>query len=237
MRIRTAQHRAGRSALEVWREQRRQTLRREWRVWTTLLLAIVGLAAGLPFTHGYGELFMAAGLGSLLTMLYVGWELGGDIHSLTWRWGQFGEEETEDALKALDHRWRVIHDLPRGRRNWDHVVVGPAGVFLLETKNYRAAAVVKNDRLAFGRTTSFKGGDFAREAKALYWALDARQRTIVTPVVVIWGEFEQDLVKDDRVVYVSGASLGAWLESLPPKLPPSRVAELADAVERLRPSS
>jgi hypothetical protein len=195
---------------------------------------VVGLAVGLPFAHGIAQLFMAAALGSLLTMLYVGWELGGDVHSLTWRWGQFGEQETEDTLRTLDDRWQVIHDLPRERGNWDHVVVGPAGVFLLETKSYRAAGFVKADRLHFGRTSSFKGRDFARAAKALYWALDARQRSFITPIVVIWGEFAQRHVEENGVFYIAGDSLAEWLQRQEPKLSPSRVEDLAAAIEHLR---
>jgi hypothetical protein len=143
---------AGESALRIWKKHRTDTVRREWRIWAGLVAFIVALGAAVSFTHGWSQLMFAAFLGAMVMLLVVAWEIGGDVHSLSWRWGQFGEQDTEDALKALDARWRVIHDVPRARGNWDHVIVGPGGVFMLETKAYRAAALVKDDRLYLGRT-------------------------------------------------------------------------------------
>src|SRR3954469_7890314 len=53
------------------------------------------------------------------------------------RRGRDGERRTEKALNRLERDgWRTWHDLAKGERaNVDHVVAGPAGVFLLETKN------------------------------------------------------------------------------------------------------
>ena len=166
-------------------------------------------------------------------LLIIVWEIGGDVHSLTWLWGQVGEQQTEDALRDLDERWKTIHDLPRTWGNWDHVVVGPAGIFLLETKAYRARAVVKDDGLHLGRTV-FNGRTFRGAAKSLYEALPDGRKSFVQPVVVIWGEFAEDRQQDNGVIYLSGRSLAAWISSQPGKLSISRVAELADAVEGLR---
>jgi hypothetical protein len=77
---------------------------------------------------------MAVALGSLLTALYVGWEVGGDVRSLTWIWGQLGEQQTEDVLGRLEHDgWRVVHDIPREHGNYDHIAIGPPGLFLLDS--------------------------------------------------------------------------------------------------------
>ena len=55
----------------------------------------------------------------------------------TWHIGAEGEEAVIRALEHLDSSFRVFHDivLPGERQNIDHVVVGPAGTFVLETKN------------------------------------------------------------------------------------------------------
>lgn len=55
----------------------------------------------------------------------------------TWRIGAEGEEAVTRALQKLDSSFRVFHDivLPGERQNIDHVVVGPAGTFVIETKN------------------------------------------------------------------------------------------------------
>jgi hypothetical protein len=233
MIARSRRHRAGESALREWKTQRRRVFRREWRIYTGLAGFIVGMVVVLPFIHGLVQLVLAGCLGATLMMLVVAWEVGGDVHSLSWRWGQFGEQETEDALKALDDRWRVLHDLPRERGNWDHVVVGPGGVFMLETKDYRAPAIVKDDKLHLGRFV-LNGGTLRFSAKSLSEALQNSTSPWVQPVVVIWGEFAQQLHEENGIVYLSGSRLAEWIDEQPAKLSVSRVEELAASVEQLR---
>jgi hypothetical protein len=51
--------------------------------------------------------------------------------------GATGEEHVGAILDALAPQgWRVLHDVDTGRGNIDHVVVGPTGVFTVETKSY-----------------------------------------------------------------------------------------------------
>jgi hypothetical protein len=55
-----------------------------------------------------------------------------------WKIGAEGERKTEHALAPLDRsRWVVRHDVANHRGNYDHVLVGRAGVFMLDTKNDR----------------------------------------------------------------------------------------------------
>lgn len=56
--------------------------------------------------------------------------------------GWFGERMTAEELEPLgQHGWRVFHDVPaeNGKQefNIDHVVIGPGGVFSIETKMRR----------------------------------------------------------------------------------------------------
>ncbi|HXG53137.1 MAG TPA: nuclease-related domain-containing protein [candidate division Zixibacteria bacterium] len=55
-----------------------------------------------------------------------------------WSAGQRGELAVVVALKTLPQGYVLLNDLvlPDGRGNIDHVVVGPNGVFAVETKNY-----------------------------------------------------------------------------------------------------
>src|SRR5205823_4103462 len=51
--------------------------------------------------------------------------------------GAQGEEHVGALLDALGERgWRVIHDASFGHGNVDHIVVGPPGVFTIETKSH-----------------------------------------------------------------------------------------------------
>lgn len=48
--------------------------------------------------------------------------------------GAGGEEHVGSILSLLGEEWSVIHDARIGAGNIDHIVVGPGGVFAIETK-------------------------------------------------------------------------------------------------------
>jgi hypothetical protein len=51
--------------------------------------------------------------------------------------GATAEEHVGGLLETLPpSEWRVIHDASLGRGNIDHILVGPAGVFTVETKSH-----------------------------------------------------------------------------------------------------
>lgn len=70
-----------------------------------------------------------------------------------WRIGADGEEAVGAQLEKLvrkDPRWRVLHAVPVGDRgsDIDHLVIGPAGVFTINTKHHPGAKIwVGKDQL------------------------------------------------------------------------------------------
>ena len=63
-----------------------------------------------------------------------------------WRLGADGEEKVADQFDRVvkkDPRWQFIHSIPVGSRgsDIDHVVVGPGGVFTVNTKNHPNAKI------------------------------------------------------------------------------------------------
>jgi hypothetical protein len=51
--------------------------------------------------------------------------------------GAVGEEQVGRLLEGLGERgWRVVHDASFGRGNVDHILIGPGGVFTVETKSH-----------------------------------------------------------------------------------------------------
>ncbi len=92
------------------------------------LLAIVFRLPDRSFAWGFG---VGCGLGAVMVVVsmppaYIG----------RWRQGADGERATARALRTLTKcGWRLVHDIQTERGNLDHVLVGPAGVFLLEMKN------------------------------------------------------------------------------------------------------
>jgi hypothetical protein len=54
----------------------------------------------------------------------------------SWSQGAEGEEAVGDILDGLAPAgWHVIHDVAFGRGNIDHILVGPGGIFTIETKS------------------------------------------------------------------------------------------------------
>jgi hypothetical protein len=59
---------------------------------------------------------------------------------LAWRRGAAGERRTARLLAPLERQgWVVLHDLavPGSRAILDHLVIGPGGVFVIDSKQYR----------------------------------------------------------------------------------------------------
>lgn len=70
--------------------------------------------------------------------------------TIAWLTGAEGEELTGKFLRPLEKQgFRVIDDrlIPHSRANIDHIVVGPPGVFTIETKNYAGRVRIRDDEV------------------------------------------------------------------------------------------
>jgi hypothetical protein len=226
---------AGRSALRKFRESRRQVLRENWRDWLIVIVFVAACVVAAVFlVHRAAGLIFAGLAGAGIAAALFGWLLGGNVTSLPWLWGAMGERQTAEALEGLDTSWRCEHDVPREHGNWDHVLVGPPGVFLLDSKHPMTRAVVEGDAFVAGRSSP--GARFRGAAAGLREALASHvaRPLWVQAVVVIWGEFPQRRVEDDRVVYLHGSELLPWLRAQPGPLSVEECDALVDAVRQIR---
>ncbi len=60
--------------------------------------------------------------------------------------GEAGERLVSQALETLDDTYYIVHDAQIPRANIDHVVLGPNGIFVLETKHYSGLIHCQGDR-------------------------------------------------------------------------------------------
>ncbi len=92
---------------------------------TALLLFFLGMATTSPLFYYIALMFLIVAASAFFS--------GGG----TWSIGAEGEETVAKHLSLLSHPYRIIHDvvLPNMRGNIDHLVLGPNGVFVIETKN------------------------------------------------------------------------------------------------------
>jgi hypothetical protein len=169
----------------------------------------------------HGELWAGLIVGEALGM--IGWIRDDPPETIAkWRRGADGERRTAAVLRALEGAgWRAVHDRAAERGNLDHVAVSPAGVFLLESKNYSGSITVEGEELvaSFGPASidSFATRTLARAMRGRAAELKNRIQTVtklrcfVHAVVVIWGDFPDRLVSGDRVTFVAGNELRNWL--------------------------
>jgi hypothetical protein len=66
--------------------------------------------------------------------------------------GAKGEEWVAHELAFLDMEYAVFNGLRfrRGKQNFDHIIVGPAGIFVVETKNWKGSVEFRNGKLYAG---------------------------------------------------------------------------------------
>lgn len=156
-----------------------------------------------------------------------------------WQSGAWGERATAKVLRQLEQDgWIVLHDLSARRGNVDHIAVGPAGVYLLDSKRLGGSVSVDDNRvmvrrfddpdLKYEHTGSRHLLSLARQSHQRV-AATSRIKTWVTPVMVIWADFPQRIA-EARCVYVHGEELVGWLRSRPQTIAPSRVRQVAEAV-------
>jgi hypothetical protein len=102
-----------------------------------------------------------------------------------WLRGAAGEEATARELERLPvRRWVVRHDLriPGSRANLDHLVIGPSGVWVVDTKTTRAEVRV--------RWGTVRVGDRRLDAAPTRWEAQVvadRLGVPVRPVIALHG--------------------------------------------------
>jgi Nuclease-related domain len=227
---------AGGSSERLFRDQRKANVREDWRVWLALVLTTVGFAIWSLLASGLASRFLAAAAGLLVGVGIVVWALGGHVSTFRWWLGAEGERATAREVEQLGPDWHCEHDIEHDHGNWDHVLVGPPGVFLLDSKFLHGTAAAAQDALRCGRMR-FSGSAFRSGAWAVKSAVQRRLGTRspwVQAVAVVWGDFPQQRHTEDRVVYLSGEHLTEWLESLDERLNAPQRAAIVEALKETR---
>ncbi len=143
----------GRSALAAYRRRRGEELAGWTRslAWRAPLVAAAGAVAqilaaqvGLP----------RSGLAGLVVAALVGWRLRfrPSEQARTWQRGAHGERHTARLLDRLTRDgFIVFHDLavPGSPANVDHLVIGPTGVFVIDSKQWTGSVHQGADGLAW----------------------------------------------------------------------------------------
>jgi hypothetical protein len=147
--------RPGRSALEQYRRRRAAELAAWTRSlgWRVPLVAAVGLTAA-QLTRQAGLARTVAILAGLAVAALVGWRLRfqPSEQARAWQRGAKGEQRTARLLDHLDQDgYVVLHDLavPGSPANVDHLVIGPSGVFVIDSKQWTGQVHQSSDGLVW----------------------------------------------------------------------------------------
>jgi hypothetical protein len=224
----------GGSAQARWRRMRAA----EWAAWTHSLpwrmavIVVSGVAGRLLGSLLGPRVGLAVGG---LAAVMAGWGLRyrPTPDSCAWRRGAVGERHTARLLGPLErHGWVILHDLavPGSRANLDHLVIGPGGVFVIDSKQYRGRLQLDSaGRLWHGRYP------LAPTLRAVNFEADRAAQILTDPDVVVrpimavhgaqvpWGT-----VLVNGVPVMPAKRLPSMLRQLPAVLGPQRVANLAN---------
>jgi hypothetical protein len=234
VRVRASVGRPGGSAQAQWRQLRAA----EWAAWTRTVPWRVAAILAVTTVGGLLGSLLAPRLGLVLgglAALAAGWGLRfrPSPDARAWQRGAAGERHTARLLDPLArHGWAVLHDLalPGSQSNLDHLVIGPGGVFVIDSKQYRGRLQLDpSGRLWHGRHP------LAPALRAVSWEADqAAQvlpdpRVAVVPIMAVHGaQIPWGKVVIDGVPVVPARRLPSMLRELPAVLGPERVAVLAD---------
>jgi hypothetical protein len=216
------------TSITPWRLEANCTL--PWRV--AVILGVGAAADGVVGSLLAPRLGLILG-GLAATAASWGLRFRPSPDATAWRRGAAGERRTARLLATLErHGWAVLHDLavPGNRANLDHLVIGPGGVFLIDSKQYRGRLQLDpSGRLWHGRSP------LAPTLRAVSFEADQAAQilpdpgVVVVPIVAVhgarvpWGK-----VVVDGVPVVTARRLPSMLRQLPAVLGPERVAAVAD---------
>ena len=143
----------GRSALAAYRHRRATELAAWTRTlaWRAPLVAAAGLAGGLLAAQAG---LPPAGLLGVAVAALVGWRLRfrPSEQARSWQRGAHGERGTARLLDRLTREGYVVfHDLavPGSPANVDHLVIGPTGLFVIDSKQWTGSVHQSADGLAW----------------------------------------------------------------------------------------
>lgn len=221
--------------LRAWR--RRSLPRLPWLTLPILVGSLVYLLIGPPTKLQY----LAGLFGGAMFAVYIWARDEPQAHVQHHREGAEGERATEKVLRPLVREgWRAAHNVETVRGNRDHVIVGPGGLFLLDSKKLGGAITVTADTVHVARVDDPRDSyDLPRLAPALRGEAATLHDEILaaanvnvwtSAVVVFWSRFDGRVVDGNNITFVHGDELAAWLRSRPRKLSEEMIVKIAERI-------
>jgi Nuclease-related domain len=174
----------------------------------------------------------STGSAAALAAGLVGWRLRFRVSAETaaWRRGARGERRTTRALRKLVRAgWTVLHDVavPSSRANGDHLLVGPPGVFLVDSKAWHGTITQAVDGQAW-----HNGHPLDQVIATVRWEAEQVTGALGAPVLPLLCVHDTRIPWDEiyvaNVPVLTPARLLAVLRSLPAHMDEVGVMLLAE---------
>jgi hypothetical protein len=189
---------------------------------------------GLEPTH-VGVLFFLVAVAAAILLAWGDRRLGNFLK------GAKGEEWVAHELAFLNAKHTVFNGLRLGggKQNFDHIIVGPSGIFVVETKNWRGSVEFHDGKLyAGGKEPSRPPLKQVKAATAelVAWIDDAGYGDIpVHSVLCFLGtRLPEEIMNVNGVVVCTGKKLVEVLqETFDDPIPGTRVEQVVDELRKV----
>jgi len=179
-----------------------------------------------------------AGAGFLLAAAFLVWAVRDGLKGIdAFFKGARGEESVAVLLAALPRGYHVFHDFCCGGVSVDHVVVGPSGIFAVETKCWSADVTCENGELLVGGAQPSRPplAQARSSARAVTQYLSALEQDVPSclPVVCFASEtFKPGLQACDDAVVCNASALQSLIVTRTGHLSSDEIERLVKVMEQ-----
>ena len=205
--------RAGSGARRQAARLQLDTLREHKRIIPILVVMYVVVGSFVWIVGGWAREFaLGAWTAAVVAMgHHFVWQMSGAVN---WELGALGEQWTAQALRKLrSSGWHLVNDVHFKHSNIDHVLVGPGGVIVVETKTSSKNWSDRAQQQWIAKATGQVSGYARSMRNYLKPHLDGAP---VIPIVALWPSRAEITTREhDGVTVVSGSSLVDAVAELP----------------------
>ena len=200
-----------------------------WPLFLGVFVAGASLALCLSYVLLGASLLVAS-------LLFVIWSLmRGLRHVERFFKGARGEEKVSGILESLPDAYHVFNDFTAGRNHIDHVVVGPGGVFAIETKFWQGKVTIEDGHVLLDGQLPDRAplAQVIREATLVRNALlEAGWKGLVTPVLAFASDsFSAHRANLNGTIVINSNELRSGFNTDRVVIPPAELDRLVSLME------
>lgn len=158
-----------------------------------------------------------------------------------WERGLEGESKIAEVLSGLPSGWWVLHDRRKGPRspaNIDHIVIGPTGVHVIDTKNWSGRLWIGDKGVICGRTPMTDETRSLAEVRDLIGrevAAHGRPAPVFGVIALASGDATPDILVHEGIAFAPPERLLAGLLSPAEALTPEQAYRMWELLDDLHP--